>query len=82
MVISFSFFLSFIIIIIIIIIIMYLYVRYGGELAGTAVADVIFGNYNPAGRLPITFYSSVNQIPAFENYDMTSFNLLIINYFY
>lgn len=44
---------------------------YGGQAAGTAVADVLFGNYNPAGRLPVTFYKSVDQLPAFENYDMT-----------
>jgi len=43
---------------------------YGGQQGGNAVADVIFGDYNPAGRLPVTYYKSVNQIPAFENYDM------------
>jgi len=43
---------------------------YGGEAAGEAVADVLFGDYNPAGRLPLTFYKSVNDLPAFENYDM------------
>jgi len=43
---------------------------YGGEAAGEAVADVLFGDYNPAGRLPVTFYKSVNDLPAFENYDM------------
>ena len=34
----------------------------------TAIADVIFGDYNPAGRLPVTFYKDVSQIPAFDNY--------------
>lgn len=43
---------------------------YPGQAGGDAVADVIFGDYNPAGRLPVTFYRSVDQIPAFENYDM------------
>jgi len=43
---------------------------YGGEAAGLAVADVLFGDYNPAGRLPVTFYKSVDDLPPFENYDM------------
>ena len=43
---------------------------YPGEEGGHAVADVIFGNYNPAGRLPVTFYSSVNDLPPFEDYSM------------
>ena len=43
---------------------------YPGQSGGTAIADVIFGDYNPAGRLPVTFYKDVNQIPAFDNYDM------------
>ena len=41
----------------------------GGE-GGTAVADVLFGNYNPAGRLPVTFYKSVDQLPPFTDYNM------------
>jgi len=44
---------------------------YGGQQAGNAVADVLFGDYNPAGRLPVTYYKSIDQIPAFENYDMS-----------
>ncbi len=41
---------------------------YPGEEGGTAIAEVLFGDYNPAGRLPITFYRSVDQLPAFEDY--------------
>ncbi|HEX6046839.1 MAG TPA: glycoside hydrolase family 3 C-terminal domain-containing protein [Pyrinomonadaceae bacterium] len=41
----------------------------GGE-GGTAIADVMFGNYNPAGRLPVTFYKSVDQLPPFTDYGM------------
>lgn len=43
---------------------------YGGQAAGTAVADVLFGSYNPAGRLPVTFYKSIDQLPGFEDYSM------------
>ncbi|MFO7444984.1 MAG: glycoside hydrolase family 3 C-terminal domain-containing protein, partial [Ignavibacteriaceae bacterium] len=43
---------------------------YPGQAAGTAIADVIFGDYNPAGRLPVTFYKSVNDLPDFRDYDM------------
>jgi beta-glucosidase len=43
---------------------------YPGEEGGSALADVLFGDYNPAGRLPITFYKSVNQLPPFEDYNM------------
>ena len=43
---------------------------YGGEAAGKAVADVLFGDYNPAGRLPLTFYRSVDDLPPFEDYAM------------
>jgi beta-glucosidase len=44
---------------------------YGGQQGGNAVADILFGDYNPAGRLPVTYYKSIDQIPAFENYNMT-----------
>ena len=43
---------------------------YPGQQGGTAVADVLFGDYNPAGRLPVTFYRDVNQLPDFEDYSM------------
>ena len=43
---------------------------YGGQAAGQAIADVIFGDYNPAGRLPVTFYRSVDDLPDFEDYGM------------
>lgn len=44
---------------------------YPGQAGGTAVADVLFGRYNPAGRLPVTFYRNVDQLPDFEDYNMT-----------
>ena len=43
---------------------------YGGQAGGEAVADVLFGDYNPAGRLPVTFYASDDDLPDFSNYDM------------
>jgi len=43
---------------------------YPGEAGGTAIADVLFGDYNPSGRLPVTFYKSVDQLPPFEDYSM------------
>jgi beta-glucosidase len=43
---------------------------YPGEAGGTALADVLFGDYNPSGRLPLTFYKSVEQLPPFEDYRM------------
>lgn len=43
---------------------------YGGESGGQAVADVLFGDYNPAGKLPITFYKDTTQLPGFEDYSM------------
>ncbi len=43
---------------------------YPGEAAGTAIADVIFGDYNPGGKLPVTFYKSADQLPPFNDYNM------------
>jgi len=45
---------------------------YGGQAAGTAIADVLFGDYNPSGKLPVTFYKSVEQLPDFKDYNMRS----------
>jgi beta-glucosidase len=43
---------------------------YPGQAGGTAIADVLFGDYNPAGRLPVTFYKDVKDLPAFDDYAM------------
>jgi len=46
------------------------YVWYPGQEGGSAVADVLFGDYNPAGRLPVTFYKSIDDVPDFKDYNM------------
>ena len=47
-----------------------LFVWYPGEEGGTAVADILFGEVSPSGRLPITFPKSIDQLPAFDDYAM------------
>lgn len=43
---------------------------YPGEQGGRAIADVLFGNYNPAGRLPLTYYEQMDSLPAMEDYEI------------
>jgi beta-glucosidase len=43
---------------------------YPGQEGGTAVAEVLFGEYNPQGKLPVTFYKNSQQLPDFEEYSM------------
>jgi beta-glucosidase len=43
---------------------------YGGQEGGAAIANTLAGDNNPAGRLPVTFYESADQLPAFDNYSM------------
>lgn len=47
-----------------------LQVWYAGEQGGTAIADVLYGDYNPCGKLPVTFYKSTSQLPDYEDYSM------------
>ena len=44
---------------------------YPGEQGGRAVADVLFGDYNPSGRLPLTYYSTLDELPPFGDYDLS-----------
>ena len=43
---------------------------YPGQAGGTAISNVLFGDYNPTGKLPVTFYKNINQLPDFEDYNM------------
>lgn len=45
---------------------------YPGQAAGRAIADVLFGDYNPGGRLPVTFYKSTRDLPPFEDYTISN----------
>ena len=54
---------------------------YPGQRGGDAIADVLFGNYNPAGRLPVTFYSSTSELPNFEDYNMRAGNGFTYRYY-
>lgn len=45
---------------------------YPGEQGGRAIADIIFGDENPSGRLPVTFYKSTDDLPAFDDYAMSN----------
>jgi beta-glucosidase len=47
-----------------------LFAWYPGEQGGVAVADILFGNANPSGRLPVTFYKSITDLPPFDDYSM------------
>ena len=45
---------------------------YGGQAAGDAITDVLFGDYNPAGRMPLTTYMNDEDLPDFEDYSMAN----------
>jgi beta-glucosidase len=45
---------------------------YPGEQGGTAIAEVLFGEHNPAARLPLTYYESLDELPAFNDYQVTN----------
>lgn len=47
-----------------------LQVWYPGQAGGEAIADVLFGDYNPSGKLPVTFYTSTGELPDFQDYGM------------
>jgi len=52
---------------------------YAGQAQGTAIADVLFGDYNPAGRLPVTFHKTVEELPPLGDYDITKGRTYMFN---
>jgi beta-glucosidase len=44
---------------------------FGGEQAGNAIASVLFGKYNPSGKLPLTYYESLEKVPAMDRYEIS-----------
>jgi beta-glucosidase len=52
---------------------------YAGQAQGAAIADVLFGDYNPAGRLPVTFHKSVEDLPPMGDYDITKGRTYMFN---
>ena len=54
---------------------------YPGQRGGDAIASVLFGDYNPGGKLPVTFYSSTSELPDFKDYNMSSGNGFTYRYY-
>jgi len=49
-----------------------IYAWYPGEQGGQAVGDIIFGKVNPSGKLPVTFVKTIDDLPPYEDYDMSN----------
>jgi beta-glucosidase len=54
---------------------------YPGQRGGDATTSVLFGDYNPGGKLPVTFYSSTSELPDFKDYNMSSGNGFTYRYY-
>jgi beta-glucosidase len=52
---------------------------YAGQAQGAAIADVLFGDYNPGGRLPVTFHKTVEELPPLNDYDITKGRTYMFN---